>query len=150
MQFTRLLARQCLHVMRLDQDSLVDSGSLFRLRPWGMWLQGEGEMPLKVFNSTTVYLRKDEEWGGGGNRCHPCLNFVVWGIFWLLSSPESCFLTCLIVAACSLCCRYGMSFFDFQSGYLYGGHLLSPLPRLIIYSLYNWCVCEHWSPWKGL
>lgn len=30
-----------------------------------MWLQGEGEMPLKVFNSTTVYLKKDEESGGG-------------------------------------------------------------------------------------
>lgn len=44
--------------MRLD---FVDSGTLFRFRPWGMWIQGEEDMPLEVFNSATVYLKRDEE-----------------------------------------------------------------------------------------
>lgn len=38
-----------------------------------MWLQGEGEMPLEVFNSATVYLKKkgekkDEEGEGRGEE----------------------------------------------------------------------------------
>lgn len=49
-------------LMRLDRDSFVDS--LFRSRPWGMWLQGEERCLQKVFNSTTVYLKNDEEAGG--------------------------------------------------------------------------------------
>lgn len=55
-------------LVRVDQDGLVDSGSLFRFWPWGMWLQGGEEMPFKVFNSTAVYLREDEEGGGKGNE----------------------------------------------------------------------------------
>lgn len=39
---------------------------------------GRREMPSKVFNSATVYLKNDEE-AGGGKKCHPCLNFVVCG-----------------------------------------------------------------------
>lgn len=55
----------------------MDSGSLFRFRPWGMWIQGE-DMPLEVFNSATVYLKEMRK-GGKGNRCHPCLNSIVGG-----------------------------------------------------------------------
>lgn len=55
----------------------MDSGSLFRFRPWGMWIQGE-DMPLEVFNSATVYLKEMRK-GGKGNRWHPCLNSIVGG-----------------------------------------------------------------------
>lgn len=33
-----------------------------------MWHRGKGEMPLKVFNSTTVYLSKKMRKGVGGER----------------------------------------------------------------------------------
>lgn len=33
-----------------------------------MWHQGEGEMPLNVFNSTTVYLREKKKMRKGGRE----------------------------------------------------------------------------------
>lgn len=146
MQFTQLLllAQQCFACL-WDWIRTVLL-NLFKFEAMGNVAPGRSrDAFLKVFNSTTVYLRK--RWGrwGGWRRdailvltllCGDTLTVVItWIMLW----------TCVIVAVCSICCRYGMSFFNFKSGYLYGWHLLSSLQRLIIYSLYNWCVCEHWS-----
>lgn len=63
-------------LMRLNRDSFVDS--LFRSRPWGMWLQGEErclQKSLTVLLFTSKMMRKR----GEGKKCHPCLNFVVCG-----------------------------------------------------------------------
>lgn len=130
-----------------------------------MWQRGEGNMPLNVFNSTTVYLRngfKKKRWGrsGKGRKKDAILVltlFCVEGKFgrmctltvvitWVL------LLTCLIVAV-SLCCRYGMSFFDLKflekKKWLFIWTCMVTITKINkYYLLYYWCVCGQWTPTK--
>lgn len=70
---------------RTESVSRRVESEIIQVEAMGNVATREGNMPLNVFNSTTVYLRNgkkkktDEEGAGGGGkkRCHPCLNFVV-------------------------------------------------------------------------
>lgn len=78
-------------------------GEIIQVEAMGSVATREGNMPLNVFNSTTVYLRNGEKkrWGrsGKGRKIDAILVLTLLcvkgnrggGVLWLLSSPESCF-----------------------------------------------------------